>query len=154
MQVLVAQRLSAFGVTLLAYDPYVSAARAAQIGVRLVPLDDLLRESDFITIHLPRTSDTERGRAEFHSSAGTTDSRQNPRQGAAGPATQVDQPTRGGQLEASYVAAQLVSTNPGVLSDILAIGLPPKLLHQGGVEVPIEVFVSIHTSGRPMVHSD
>jgi D-3-phosphoglycerate dehydrogenase len=56
--VLVAQRLSAFGVTLLAYDPYVSAARAAQIGVRLVPLDELLRESDFITIHLPKTPET------------------------------------------------------------------------------------------------
>jgi D-3-phosphoglycerate dehydrogenase / 2-oxoglutarate reductase len=56
--VLVAQRLSAFGVTLLAYDPYVSAARAAQIGVRLVSLDELLRESDFITIHLPKTPET------------------------------------------------------------------------------------------------
>ena len=47
--VLVAQRMSAFGVRLLAYDPYVPPARAAQIGVRLVPLDDLLRESDFIS---------------------------------------------------------------------------------------------------------
>ncbi len=56
--VLVAQRLAAFGVRLLAYDPYVQPARAAQIGVRLVPLEDLLRESDFITIHLPKTSET------------------------------------------------------------------------------------------------
>lgn len=56
--VLVAQRLSAFGMRLLAYDPYVSAARAGQIGVRLVSLEDLLRESDFITIHLPRTAET------------------------------------------------------------------------------------------------
>ena len=56
--VLVAQRLSAFGVTLLAYDPYVSAGRAAQIGVRLVTLDELLAESDFITIHLPKTPET------------------------------------------------------------------------------------------------
>ncbi|HZG95200.1 MAG TPA: phosphoglycerate dehydrogenase [Mycobacteriales bacterium] len=56
--VLVAQRLSAFGVRLIAYDPYVSTARAAQIGVRLVTLDDLLRESDFITIHLPKTPET------------------------------------------------------------------------------------------------
>ncbi|HEY4625313.1 MAG TPA: phosphoglycerate dehydrogenase [Blastococcus sp.] len=56
--VLVAQRMSAFGVHLLAYDPYVPAARAAQIGVRLVPLDDLLRESDFISIHLPKTPET------------------------------------------------------------------------------------------------
>jgi D-3-phosphoglycerate dehydrogenase len=56
--VLVAQRMSAFGVRLLAYDPYVPAARAAQIGVRLVPLDELLSESDFISIHLPKTPET------------------------------------------------------------------------------------------------
>jgi D-3-phosphoglycerate dehydrogenase / 2-oxoglutarate reductase len=56
--VLVAQRMSAFGVRLLAYDPYVPAARAAQIGVRLVPLDELLRESDFLSIHLPKTPET------------------------------------------------------------------------------------------------
>src|SRR4029077_14157440 len=43
--VLVAQRLSAFGVRLIAYDPYVQPGRAAQMGVRLVPLDQLLRES-------------------------------------------------------------------------------------------------------------
>jgi len=56
--VLFAQRMSAFGVRLLAYDPYVPAARAAQIGVRLVALDELLRESDFISIHLPKTPET------------------------------------------------------------------------------------------------
>ena len=56
--VLVAQRLSAFGVRLLAYDPYVQPARAAQIGVRLVSLDELLAQSDFVTIHLPKTPET------------------------------------------------------------------------------------------------
>jgi D-3-phosphoglycerate dehydrogenase len=56
--VLVAQRLSAFGVELIAYDPYVQPARAAQIGVRLVSLEELLRESDFITVHLPKTPET------------------------------------------------------------------------------------------------
>jgi D-3-phosphoglycerate dehydrogenase len=56
--VLVAQRLAAFGVKLIAYDPYVQPARAAQIGVRLVPLEELLRESDFITVHLPKTPET------------------------------------------------------------------------------------------------
>jgi D-3-phosphoglycerate dehydrogenase len=56
--VLFAQRMSAFGTRLLAYDPYVPAARAAQIGVRLVALDELLRESDFISIHLPKTPET------------------------------------------------------------------------------------------------
>ncbi|MDP9133957.1 MAG: phosphoglycerate dehydrogenase, partial [Actinomycetota bacterium] len=56
--VLVAQRLSAFGMQVIAYDPYVAAARAAQMGVRLVSLDTLLAESDFITVHLPRTPET------------------------------------------------------------------------------------------------
>ncbi len=56
--VLFAQRMSAFGTRLIAYDPYISSARAAQIGVRLVALDELLRESDFISIHLPKTPET------------------------------------------------------------------------------------------------
>ena len=56
--VLVAERLAGFGVTLLAYDPYVPATRAAEAGARLVSLDELLRESDFITIHLPKTTET------------------------------------------------------------------------------------------------
>jgi D-3-phosphoglycerate dehydrogenase len=56
--VLVAQRLSAFGVRLIAYDPYVQPARAAQLGVRMVSLDELLAESDFITVHLPKTPET------------------------------------------------------------------------------------------------
>ena len=55
---LVAQRLSAFGVRLVAYDPYVQPARAAQLGIRMLSLDDLLAESDFITVHLPKTPET------------------------------------------------------------------------------------------------
>jgi D-3-phosphoglycerate dehydrogenase / 2-oxoglutarate reductase len=56
--VLVAQRLAAFDMTVIAYDPYVAAARAAQFGVRLVSLDELLAESDFISVHLPRNAET------------------------------------------------------------------------------------------------
>jgi D-3-phosphoglycerate dehydrogenase len=56
--VLVAQRMAAFGTRLIAYDPFVQPARAAQIGVRLVSLEELLAESDFITIHLPKTPET------------------------------------------------------------------------------------------------
>ncbi|MET0740225.1 MAG: phosphoglycerate dehydrogenase [Candidatus Nanopelagicales bacterium] len=55
---LVAQRLSAFGVRLIAYDPYVQASRAAQMNIRMVGLDELLAESDFITVHLPKTAET------------------------------------------------------------------------------------------------
>lgn len=55
---LVAQRLSAFGMRVVAYDPYVPAARAAQLGVKMLSLHDLLAESDFITVHLPRNPET------------------------------------------------------------------------------------------------
>ena len=55
---LVAQRALAFGMKLNAYDPYVSAERAARMGVELVDLDTLLGTADFITIHLPKTPDT------------------------------------------------------------------------------------------------
>lgn len=56
--ILVAQRLSAFGVRLIAYDPFVQPARAAQLGVRMTTLDELLADSDFITVHLPKTPET------------------------------------------------------------------------------------------------
>jgi D-3-phosphoglycerate dehydrogenase len=56
--VLVAQRLAGFGMTIVAYDPYVTSARAGQLGVRLVGLEELLAVSDFITVHLPRTPET------------------------------------------------------------------------------------------------
>ncbi|MFD0775556.1 phosphoglycerate dehydrogenase [Streptomonospora algeriensis] len=55
---LVAQRLAAFGTRILAYDPFVQPARAAQMGVELVSLDELLRNSDYITIHLPKNKET------------------------------------------------------------------------------------------------
>lgn len=56
--ILVVQRLAAFGMTALAHDPYVQAGRAAQMGVRMVSLDELVEESDFLTVHLPRTAET------------------------------------------------------------------------------------------------
>jgi D-3-phosphoglycerate dehydrogenase / 2-oxoglutarate reductase len=56
--VLVAQRLTAFGMRVIAFDPYVQAGRAAQVGVRLVDLDTLLAAADFISVHLPKTAET------------------------------------------------------------------------------------------------
>ena len=56
--VLFAQRLSAFGASVVAYDPYVAPARAAQLGVRLGTLDEVLAASDFVSVHLPRTPET------------------------------------------------------------------------------------------------
>jgi len=57
---LVAQRALAFGMRLIAFDPYVSSERARRLGVDLVEnLADLFAGSDFITVHLPRTQETE-----------------------------------------------------------------------------------------------
>src|SRR3954453_7163818 len=57
--VLVAQRANAFGMQLVAYDPYVSAERARQLGVDLVAtVEELVARADFLTIHLPKTPDT------------------------------------------------------------------------------------------------
>lgn len=55
---LVAQRLSAFGMQIIAFDPYVQPARAAQLGIKMMSLDELLAQADFITIHLPKTAET------------------------------------------------------------------------------------------------
>jgi D-3-phosphoglycerate dehydrogenase len=55
---LVAQRLAAFGAHVIAYDPYVAPARAAQLGIELFTLEELLGRADFISVHLPKTPET------------------------------------------------------------------------------------------------
>lgn len=49
----------AMGMKLLAYDPFLSQERAEQLGCRLVELDFLFQESDYITLHLPKTPETQ-----------------------------------------------------------------------------------------------
>ena len=55
---LITARLQAFGVDVVAYDPYVTPARAQQLGVTLLSLDELLATADFVTIHMPKTPET------------------------------------------------------------------------------------------------
>jgi D-3-phosphoglycerate dehydrogenase / 2-oxoglutarate reductase len=56
---LVAQRASAFGMRIVAFDPYIAPGRAAQMGVELVDtVDEICERADFITIHLPKTPET------------------------------------------------------------------------------------------------
>ncbi|WP_405139259.1 phosphoglycerate dehydrogenase [Nocardia sp. NBC_01388] len=55
---LFAQRLAAFETKIVAYDPYTSPARAAQLGIELLTLDEVLERADFISIHLPKTPET------------------------------------------------------------------------------------------------
>jgi D-3-phosphoglycerate dehydrogenase / 2-oxoglutarate reductase len=55
---LVAERARAFGMRLLAFDPYVTPERARHMGVELTTLDELVAEADFVTIHLPKSPET------------------------------------------------------------------------------------------------
>jgi D-3-phosphoglycerate dehydrogenase len=57
--VLVAQRAHSFGMRLVAYDPFVSADRARQLGVALVStVEELMEICDFVSIHATKTPDT------------------------------------------------------------------------------------------------
>lgn len=54
----VADRAMGLGMTVIAYDPFLSEDQAKQMGVRLVGLDDVFREADFLTLHVPLTDET------------------------------------------------------------------------------------------------
>jgi D-3-phosphoglycerate dehydrogenase len=54
----VAKRALAFGMRVIAYDPFLSEAHAKAIGVELMDLDNVYRDADFITIHMPVTDQT------------------------------------------------------------------------------------------------
>ncbi len=55
----VAKRAVAFGMRVLAYDPFLTEARAKALGVELVgELDSVYRDADFITVHMPVTEQT------------------------------------------------------------------------------------------------
>jgi D-3-phosphoglycerate dehydrogenase len=54
----VAKRLAPWGMKILGYDPYVEQATVAPLGVKMVALEELLRESDVITLHVVLTKET------------------------------------------------------------------------------------------------
>lgn len=54
----IAQRCAAFEMDVIGYDPYVNEERAKSMGVRLVDLDGIIEQSDFITVHMPLTPET------------------------------------------------------------------------------------------------
>jgi len=55
---LVASKAKGLEMRVIAYDPYISSERAASMGVEIRSLEDLLRESDFVSIHTPLTPQT------------------------------------------------------------------------------------------------
>ena len=54
----VAKRAQAFGMRVLAYDPYLAPSRAKAMQIEAVTLDELLTQSDYITVHMPLTDQT------------------------------------------------------------------------------------------------
>jgi len=54
----VAKRAQAFEMDVIAFDPFVSDEYAKKMGVKLVSFDELLQDSDYITIHVPANKDT------------------------------------------------------------------------------------------------
>jgi D-3-phosphoglycerate dehydrogenase len=54
----VASRLIGLKMSVLAYDPFLSSEQAEKLGVRLVDLDTIYAESDYITVHVPKTKET------------------------------------------------------------------------------------------------
>ncbi|GJM05039.1 MAG: D-3-phosphoglycerate dehydrogenase [marine bacterium B5-7] len=56
---IVAQKALGFGMKVQAYDPYLTEERANALGIKKVELEELLTTSDIITLHVPKTSETE-----------------------------------------------------------------------------------------------
>ncbi len=54
----VAKRARAFGMRVVAYDPYLSRERAEQFGIQLVTMPDLFEQADVISVHVPLTDET------------------------------------------------------------------------------------------------
>lgn len=54
----VARRAIAFGMRVLAYDPYLALSRAKALQVELVEIADIYAQADFITVHMPMTDET------------------------------------------------------------------------------------------------
>jgi D-3-phosphoglycerate dehydrogenase len=55
---LVAQRAYAFGMRVIAHDPFVAVDRARQMSIEMVELDELVQRADFVTLHLAKTKET------------------------------------------------------------------------------------------------
>ena len=55
---LVAQRANAFGMRIVAWDPWISPERPRKLGIELLELDELVRQADFLSVHLLKTADS------------------------------------------------------------------------------------------------
>ncbi len=63
----IAKRAQAFGMKVIAFDPILNSLKAESLGVELVSIDELIERADFITVHAPKTKETDNmiGAAQF-----------------------------------------------------------------------------------------
>lgn len=54
----VASRASAFGMSIVAFDPFIAPDQARDLGIEVVPFDEVLMRADFLTVHTPLTAET------------------------------------------------------------------------------------------------
>jgi D-3-phosphoglycerate dehydrogenase len=109
----VALRAKAFGMRVLAHDPYISAARAGAFDLNLVDLDGLLEQSDIVTLHVPLTLQT----------SGMIDAA---RLAQLRPHAYVINCARGGLIvERDLLAALDAGTIAGAALDVVAVEPPP-----------------------------
>lgn len=54
-----AKRAKAFGMNILAYDPYISGEHTERLGITTVSLEEIFRQADFITLHVPKNPTTQ-----------------------------------------------------------------------------------------------
>ena len=110
----VALRATAFGMTLLASDPFISHARAEALGAELVPLDELLARADIVTLHVPLSRQT----------VGLVAARELARMQ---PHALLVNCARGGVIdEAALLAALNAGTIAAAAIDVVAVEPPPE----------------------------
>jgi D-3-phosphoglycerate dehydrogenase len=131
----VATRAKAFGMTILAHDPYISPPRAEAFDATLVDLETLLRRSDFVTLHVPLTEQT-RGMIDAAHLA------------LLRPHAYLINCARGGLIaEADLLAALDAGTLAGAAIDVVAQEPPPP----GGTGAALhrhpKVFATPHLGG-------
>ena len=109
----VATRAQAFGMRVIAHDPFISSARAEALGVTLHPLDELLASADIVTLHVPLTAQT-RGMIDA------------PQLAKLRPHALIVNCARGGVIEESALLAALdAGALAGAAIDVVAIEPPP-----------------------------
>lgn len=131
----VATRARAFGMTVLTHDPYISTARAAGFDATPVELDTLLRESDFVTLHVPLTPQTH----------GMIDAK---RLAQMRPHAYLINAARGGVIaEADLLAALDAGTLAGAAIDVVAVEPPPADGTGAALHRHPKVFATPHLGG-------